>query len=329
MADPSTLLSLGKDFGVPLLSAVLGAMLAYLPAARLAKKASDEMLVRDREQRTEAELTEARRAFVKLTLLVNTLGSFRQDVEGMIAKATLDGNDHMPLSQRMSVFAGIEDEPVIAFDAAELAPFIAARRPDLADDLLLLQRRHAAVVHGLRSFARLKLELHYMVAGHGTTTRDEALVSTTHARVPRDLANVFRLNAEELELFTESLRKQINDFADYAARVAALFGEVTEGYFGKGALPVLAPMDGAPSIPVQGNQADGRGPAHPSGVRPHVQVRRRTGTSAFRTTVHRRFPLDAWSRRRGARLLAQPEAQDLPMQRSLSAAAPPPASLMA
>jgi hypothetical protein len=246
------------------------------------------MLVRDREQRTEAELTEARRAFVKLTLLVNTLGSFRQDVEGTIARATLNGNDHMPLTQRISIFAGIEDEPTIAFDAAELAPFIAAKRPDLVDDLLLLQRRHAAVVHGLRSFARLKLELHYMVAGHGTTTRDDALVSTTRARVPRDLANVFHLKAEELELFTKSLRTQINDYADYAACVAALFGEVTEGYFGKGGLPTLTPMDGAPreggghgapSAAVQSDYATEDGRPTPSRVRRHLQVRRRAGTS--------------------------------------------------
>ena len=58
MADSVTALSIAKDFGVPLCSAVLGAMLAYVPAARLAKKASDEMLARDREQRVETELAD-------------------------------------------------------------------------------------------------------------------------------------------------------------------------------------------------------------------------------------------------------------------------------
>lgn len=246
MADPVTLLSVAKDFGVPLLSAVLGALLAYVPSARLAKKASDEMLARDREQRVEAELTEARRAFVKLTLIANTLGSFRQDIEAMIAKATNDGNDHMPLWQRMSTFAGIEDESSIAFGADELAPFIAARRPDLVDALLLLQRRHMAVVQSLRSFAKLKTELHYMAAQFGQTTRDdETLVSTTRMQMPIEVAHVFHLKADELELFTKAMRAQINDYANYGAEVAALFDTVCEAYFGRGRLPALTPMETA------------------------------------------------------------------------------------
>lgn len=245
MADPVTALSIAKDFGVPLCSAVLGAMLAYVPAARLAKKASDEMLARDREQRVETELTEARRAFVKLTLIANTLGSFRQDIEAMITKAVNDGNDHMPLWQRLSTFAGIEDEPAIPFGADELAPFIAARRPDLVDALLLLQRRHMAVVQSLRSFAKLKTELHYMAARYGETTRDETLVSTTRARMPVEVAQEFNLKVDELNLFTQGMREQINDYADYGVEVAALFDVVCQAYFGRGKLPTLAPLGAA------------------------------------------------------------------------------------
>lgn len=248
MADPVTALSLAKDFGVPILSAMLGAFLAYIPSARLAKRASGETLERDREQRREAELTEGRRAFVKLTVLANTLGSFRQNFEGMIAKATRDGNDHMPLWQRLSTFAGIDEEPAISLDAAELAPFIAARRPDVVDGLLLLQRRHMAVVQGLRSFAKQKIELHYMVAGYGETSRDATLVSTTRARVPADVARVLSLKADELELFTKALRAQINEYADYAADVAAMFDDASNGYFGRGKLPTLsAPPPGSAS----------------------------------------------------------------------------------
>ena len=245
MPDAVTALSIGKDFGVPLFSAVLGALLAYVPSARLAKKASDEMLARDREERVEAELTEARRAFVKLTLIANTLGSFRQGIEAMISKAMSDGNDHMPLWQRLSTFAGIEDEPTVAFGADELAPFIAARRPDLVDALLLLQRRHMAVVQSLRSFAKLKTELHYMGAQFGQTTRDGTLVSTTRMQMPIEAARVFQLKADELDPFTKAMRGQVNDYAAYGAEVAALFDIVCEAYFGRGKLPVLTPLETA------------------------------------------------------------------------------------
>lgn len=245
MADPVTALSVAKDFGVPLLSAVLGALLAYVPAARLAKKASDEMLARDREQRVETELTEARRAFVKLTLIANTLGSFHQDIEAMIARATSDGHDHMPLWQRLSTFAGIEDEPAVMFGANELAPFIAARRPELVDALLLLQRRHMAVVQSLRTFAKLKTELHYMGAQFGQTTRDETLVSTTRMQMPPEVAQVFRLKVDELDLFTNSMRAQVSDYADYGVETASLFNTVCEAYFGHGSLPALSSLETA------------------------------------------------------------------------------------
>jgi hypothetical protein len=224
---------------------VLGALLAYVPSARLAKKASDEMLARDREQRVETELAEARRAFVKLTLIANALGTFRQDVEAMIAKATDDGNEDMTLWQRLSTFAGIEDEPAIAFGPDELAPFIAAGRPDLVDALLLLQRRHLAVVQSLRTFANLKTELHYMAARYGKTTRDETLVSTTRARMPVEVAQVFNLKVDELELFTKAMRGQINAYADYGVEVAALFDAVCLAYFGRGKLPTLTPVETA------------------------------------------------------------------------------------
>lgn len=62
MPDPITTLSLAKDFAVPVVSAALGALLAYVPSARLAKRAAIETLARDREQREGAELADGRRA---------------------------------------------------------------------------------------------------------------------------------------------------------------------------------------------------------------------------------------------------------------------------
>jgi hypothetical protein len=199
MVDQAALISVAKDFAVPIVAAVLGALLGYVPAALLARRSSKELLVRDAQQRRESELTEARRAFVKLTLLANTLGSYRDQIEAMVAKATADGNDHMTLSQRLSTFAGVEEEPIIEFDASELAPFIAAAKPEVVDALLLLQRRYAAVVQGLRAFARMKTELHFGLARVGETSRGPDLVSTTRAKVPLELSNIFRLKAQELE----------------------------------------------------------------------------------------------------------------------------------
>lgn len=242
MTDDVTILALGKDFVVPLASAVVGALLAYVPAAHLARKSGKEMLERDAQLRREGELTEARRAFVKLTLLANGLGSYREQLEGMSAKAVADGNGQMALWERYSTFAGVDDEPLILFSADELAPFIAAGRPDLVDALLLLQRRYAAVLQSLRSFARMKADLHYEMARLGETTRDEqTLVSKTRVRMPPELANLFRLKIGELDLFAKAMTEQVFEYADHAIEVAALFTAVSTKYFGKSALPALEP----------------------------------------------------------------------------------------
>lgn len=165
----------------------------------------------------------------------------------MITKAGRDGNDHMPLHRRISTFAGIEHEPAIAFDAAELAPFVSARRPDLLDELLLLQRHHSAVIQSLRTFARLRLELHYGMAGLGDLSRDEKLVSTRRASVPAELARVIVAKSDELELFTTEMRPQRNAATAHSERVAQLFEEVTRAHFGPGQRPSLEPAGDDPA----------------------------------------------------------------------------------
>jgi hypothetical protein len=242
LLDKTTLLAIAKDFGVPLLSAVMGALLAYIPSARLAKKASIETLQRDREQRAEAELADARRALVKLTLLTNSLGSFDQQIDGMVKKAELDGNGHLKLWQRLSTFAGIEKEPAIIFDASELTPFISAKRPDVVDALLLLQRRQVAILQGLATFARLRTELHHLFAEHGTTTRDENLVSRTRVFAQPEITNLLAVRADELEIFAISMREQVSEYARYSVTVASLFDSASAQHFGQGALPTLEPI---------------------------------------------------------------------------------------
>jgi len=224
---------------IPLLAAIGGALAGGLPPWVLARRASKEVLARDAMARRERELGLARQVFVKLTIAVNEIMGFHRQVELMIAKADSDGNGHMPVWQRLSTFVGIDRNPVVEFDAQELSVFIAARAMDYVDALILLSRRHAAVVTSLAAFAQMRIEFQYEIAKSGNSTRNESGVSTTAVRVPPGRENYFRFKSEELSLFAENMRGLLTDYANFAARVAEKFGPISEAYFGEGQLPYL------------------------------------------------------------------------------------------
>jgi hypothetical protein len=158
----------------------------------------------------------------------------------MIAKAEVDGNAHMLIWQRLSVFPAIGREPNIEFSAEELALYIAAKRPEFMDDLLLLARKHAANLGSLAAFATMKSDLHSEMTKFGSTTRAVSGVSTTHLSVPPNLANHFDVKGNELENFAKMMRGCLAEDYKFACSVAGRFKEVTESYLGEKTLPGFA-----------------------------------------------------------------------------------------
>ena len=237
-------LELVKDVVIPLASglggAIVGAGASYFPARMLAKRASDEVLERDKAARRDQELRAAHQVFVKLTILANSLCDYHQQIEAMIAKADHDGNSHMPIWQRLSTFPGIEREPTVEFTADELAIYITAKRPDYVDDLILLSRRYAADLANLGAFAKMKTELHYETIRLGVTERAETGVSTTRMHVPREVANSIKVRSEELNLFAIDMRAILTEHDRFARDVAERFADVTDGYLGPKSVPGLA-----------------------------------------------------------------------------------------
>jgi hypothetical protein len=233
-----------KDFVVPLASALIGAIAGaaagYWPARQLAKRSSDEILKRDAGARHEGELRAARQVYVKLHTVANSIGTYHKQVEEMIAKADVDGNTHMLIWQRLSVFPAIGREPNIEFSAEELALYIAAKQPEFMDDLLLLARKHAANLGSLAAFATMKSDLHSEMTKFGSTTRAESGVSTTRLRVPPELANHFEVKGDELENFAKMMRGCLAEDYKFVCSVAGRFTEVTESYLGEKTLPGFA-----------------------------------------------------------------------------------------
>lgn len=236
-----------KDYGVPFATAILGALLAYVPSRMLAGRATKELVARDEKARREAEVVAARRVFIKLNVLVNAILGYHNDIEAMIAKAEQDGNGHMMTAQRLSAFVGVDREPSVAFAADELEVFVAAKRPDYVDNLVLLSRRHGAMLSMLAAFGQKKTDLHYELAKHGHTSRDSDQVSTTAARMPASLGNYFRVQMDELNLFAVSMRQTINAFAAFARDLANDYGPITRAYLGADAILDLAEGPAEPS----------------------------------------------------------------------------------
>lgn len=236
-----------KDVVIPLASGIIGAVVgagaSYLASSRLAKRASDEVLERDKAARSDQNKRAAHQVFVKLHTISNSLGSYQKQTIEMMAKADSDGNGHMPLHQRLSPFAGIEREPSIEFSAEELALYIGAKRADYVDDLLLLSRRYTACLASLETFAKLKTDFHYETVRFGQTTRDmDTGVSTTRMRVPAEIANVIKVKSDELDLFAQQMCKLLSDYDAFARDVAIRFEEVTRSFL-DGPIPSFSPLD--------------------------------------------------------------------------------------
>ncbi|HEY1604396.1 MAG TPA: hypothetical protein VGF77_02225 [Allosphingosinicella sp.] len=230
-----------KDAVIPFASAISGAIVgaaaSYLASSRLAKQASDEVLERDKIARRDQDKRAAHQVFVKLHVITNSLASYHKQIIEMVEKADGDGNGHMRLYQRLSTFPGIEREPSIEFSAEELTIYIAAKRADYVNDLLLLARRYAACLVSLETFAKLKIELHYKTARLGRTTRNrETGVSSTTMRSPPEIANYMMVKADELEIFAKGMCDQLAEYNAFASNVADRFEEVTRGFL-DGAIP--------------------------------------------------------------------------------------------
>lgn len=243
VTNPSEML---KDVVIPLVTgfggAIVGAAASYIPSRLLAKRASDEVLARDIAARRDQDIRAAHQVFVKLALLVNSLCGFHEQVESMIAKADREGNEHMPVWQRVSSFAGIELEPSVEFSAEELAIYIAAGQPDFVDELILLSRRHSAMLGNLTAFAKLKTDLIYETFRLGNTERaPETGVSTTRMSVSPGVANSMKARAEELELFTGEVRSMLSMYGAFARDIASRFADVTNGYLGEKSVPSFEP----------------------------------------------------------------------------------------
>jgi hypothetical protein len=226
-----------SELGAAVIGAIVGSALSAVPSWLLARRASAEVLERDRAQRRDEEKTAASRIFVKLAILANSILTLHNQVTEMDERADRDGRSSMRLFERISPLAGLESERYVDFDANDLAFLITAKNPNYVDDLILLARQHSAIVAGLREYSKLKTDLHFLMASKGRTARARDGVSKTVARVSPEEANLLAVKMDELDLFIHALKGQLSEYASNAHRIATAYGPIVHSYFGDRTLP--------------------------------------------------------------------------------------------
>lgn len=199
-----------------IISAIVGAGAAAIPAFFLARKASTEALLRDQKIRRSAQKAAMLRATVKLTKIVNGLGGLNQHIERSIASAETGMPENPYLWSKVTPIIGL-GERTVAFDADELAPLLEIGEANLLNDLLELSARYTAINEGLDTYThrRTLLTDQLSVTMQGRVGRAGLTDEENAAFVPRFI---------ELDSLVVQFRKMSHSYYASALDIGARFG---------------------------------------------------------------------------------------------------------
>ncbi len=208
---------------VALGSAVIGTGLGAVPAFMLARRASKEVLTRDRVSRTEQERAVGLRVQIKLGIIVNSLLTVRRQLAEAIADPPGDGVELWQCVQPIIGFAG---EERVMFEAEEAALFLAAGAGEYAEAMQLLARRHAVQAEVLKEFGARKAELRAMMPA-------PALINGTTASFHLEAADYMRVRPVMIDLnsMLEQLVAHLEEDVELALALARDYGLILRAHF--------------------------------------------------------------------------------------------------
>lgn len=214
-----------------MISAIIGAGIAAIPAFLLARRASRETLSRDREGRRLAEKAAMLSAMVKLTEIINGLGGLHRHIEDSIARAETDAVEGPHLWSKVSPIIGTGDRGVV-FDADELAPLLGVKEAGLLNDLLELSARYASLKEGVETYA------------HRRTLLTDKLSATMqgpigHLKLDAEEYAAFLPRFVELDSLVKQLREMARSYYGSALNVGARFGPAAQRALDDRSFPAL------------------------------------------------------------------------------------------
>jgi len=210
--------------------AVLGGTIAAFTGSRLARRASREILRRDRIARFENQKAATLRALVKLQTIVNGMETLYRQLEGMIANADAAGHSDMDLWQKVMPIVGFTEHS-IRFEPEEITIFV-SREVGYLNELLLLAERYATLESSFKTYAEHRGRLTdespaRMTGAAGTTEFTEAEY------------NKYAPRAHALNALVEQLRQFASADYEKALTVAEQFGPKARAELDDPSFPIL------------------------------------------------------------------------------------------
>ena len=215
------------EFAPALGGAIIGALAGGIPAWWLARRNSNEMLVRDAAARKEQEKAAAFRVFVKLLTLTNSVHGLRNHIRASLALREAPERRLMEPWMVVIPMVGFADEGAIHFEPDEFAIFYAAGERQFLHDLMLMDRRHASTFSAFQDYCERR---EAFVAVAPTPDKYEGTVGG--ADVTREQAMRLRMYTIPLNNILEALGPSLEEDWKAAKSVAERFGPIVKRYFG-------------------------------------------------------------------------------------------------
>jgi hypothetical protein len=148
-----------SDMTSAIVGGLIGALAGGIPAWALAKRQSNEILRRDREQRVENQKALAFSVAVKLLHIINSTVSLSNHIKSCLALRNDPARAHMePWQVLVPMIGHTDDEGSIRFTAEEMAVFAAMNEYDFMQDMMLLAVRHSSSLSAFKEYCVMRNE---------------------------------------------------------------------------------------------------------------------------------------------------------------------------
>lgn len=201
---------------------VIGSLAGGIPAWLLARKSSNEVLARDREQRRERDKALSYAVAFKLLTITSSIVSLYKHVVGHLDALKHPSHEGMAPWQVLRPMVGFTDEGQERFTSDEMAIYAAGDQTQFAMDAMLLARRHASSLSSFQTYCEKRFELARIMPAPINFDGDIGTNALTGEQLNSVLPYIIPLN-----LLAQQLGEHLLEDVEFALKVVAAFGDAT------------------------------------------------------------------------------------------------------
>jgi hypothetical protein len=215
-----------SDMASAIVGGLIGALAGGIPTWALAKRQSNEVLRRDREQRMDNQKALAFAVVVKLLHIINSTVSLSNHVKSCLALRDDPARAHMEPWQVLVPMIGHTDEGSIRFTADEMGVFAAANENDFMQDMMLLAVRHSSSLATFQEYCTMRND--FRAIGPKPSDFDGQIGG---GWLTAEEINSFKPYTIPMNNIVVGLNAGLDEDVRLARSVADKFGPVTARYF--------------------------------------------------------------------------------------------------